>query len=84
MFLKRLTEEIRLSCGCEYVSDLSSRVLLQFLLYTFIILLSIAILLQNLIMSEKEVAVVKKREVLLFDMKAYLKKNTLIWSLFMY
>lgn len=48
------------------------------------ILLSIALLLQNLIMSEKEVAVVKKREVLLFDMKAYLKKNTLIWSLFMY
>lgn len=48
------------------------------------ILLSIAILLQNLIMSEKEVAVVKKREVLLFDMKACLKKNTLIWSLFMY
>lgn len=34
-------------------------------------------------MSDKEVAVVKK-EVLLFDMKVYVRKNTLIWSLFMY
>lgn len=48
------------------------------------ILLSIAILLQNLIMSEKEVAVVNKREVLLFDMEVYLRKNTLICFLFMY
>lgn len=51
------------------------------------ILLSIAILLQNLIMSEKEAAVVKKREVVkkkLFNMKVCLRKNTLIWSLFMY
>lgn len=39
-------EEIKLSCcGCEYVSDLSPRVLLPFLLYTFMIQLSIAILL---------------------------------------
>lgn len=35
-------------------------------------------------MSEKEVAVVKKGEILLFDMQMYLRKNTLIWSLFTY
>lgn len=69
------------------MSDLSPRVVLQFLLDTFMILLSIAILLQNLIMSEKEAAVVKKREVVkkkLFNMKVCLRENTLIWSLFMY
>lgn len=66
-----------------------SGVLLQFLLYTFMIPLSVAILLQVLVMSEKKVAVVNNREevineVLLFDMKVYLRKNPLIWILFMY